>query len=154
MTTEQKISSAILQKKTEQKIKDRVYDVPPITVATWSEFSSIVSQLPTRTLNEEMIVHESIAIGNQIKPFAEALATLILGYKTRYFLGFEFNLSKRKHKELTHYIGQNLDFEEISDCLTELLGRLNLGVFFSTITFLLGANLLRKTNQTIQSGQQ
>lgn len=157
---EQLTSETILEKSFPFNIGGKEYMIRKPTTATLILFSEEISKLPVSEINKEKTLFEGLKDMKHVDIIARALAILVLDYgRTRKGnilkkLVRKF-LKKDELQQLTNHFTHNVNVIVIYEAFFELLAMIDVSVFFSLITFLNGANILKptKTNETTVSGQ-
>ena len=166
IATETLIKETVLQEEKTVKVGDREYKFKPPTIATLTRVSAAVAKIPGLNLDAEKALAESFYMADFAKNICDAIAILILGskglevevekkVKILGFIPFKETIIELRKEELSHYIFENIEFKELNELLSILIGGMNLAFFFGIINSLSEINLLRKTREIemIQSGQ-
>lgn len=162
---EQKTAEAILQKSFSVKVAGKNYEVAQPTAGTLILVSECVGKIPNTALDKENPLGEVFQKAEFIPHIAQAIATMILGAETILFppkLGFwdRFFHSFRKKKDpleaLKNELLYKISVQELVTLFLQLLSKTQATDFFTLITFLNEANLLKptkKVSETIVSGR-
>ena len=154
---EQAVSETILQKPVSVKIGDKEFKIEKPSISTLILVSEEISKLPVSDLRNNQIAVSTLANARHCKGIGRIVAIMILGAKA---IGRQGRLKLRfwekdKLNELSNYILDNCTSTELNDIFQQTLGRFDIGVFFSLITFLNDINLLSQTKtETTAYGQQ
>ena len=160
-TIETKTSETILETPFVVSVGGVRYDVARPTLATLIEVSKFISQLPESIENveenDDAILKEVLSIAFNCGYLGDIVAILILGSKgirptTKEVVVKRFGFIPQKQTiivnpqaELAKTILEELDPKELFDMTITLLQKLEVAFFLSTLIFLKGVNLLRKT---------
>lgn len=140
-TIESIASETILQSPKKMKIKGVEYSIAKPTTATLIRVSSLISKLPPVVLTDKVLV-ETLSIAKDCEVIGEIAATLILGAKRQNIFSPFHNW---RNKKLSKSILHDLSPGEVNSLMLDILKDMEVSLFFSSITFLLEVNLLRKT---------
>lgn len=160
-------AESVLQEPVTLDIGGEQYQVARPVTGTIIEMSGMVSQLPIAKDKEDRMKW-CLAFAKDCRAIAEIIAILIRGYGRRFEVESRierkcfgiFTVRRRvkvdKVKELAEKLLATATTEELFRATEKLLDMQHLGFFFSLITSLSEANILRSTveesNQTIASG--
>lgn len=160
-TVEKQVSDAVLQEPTKITLGDKVYTVARPSAGTIIEVSKYISTLPIAPFieGENEVLSYVLAYAKDCEAIGDIAAILILGRKgliatrqrvTKRFFGlykknetFEVNRQKELAKELL----DNCTNEELLTLISQTLEMQHIAFFFSVITSLNEANILRKTKE-------
>lgn len=164
-TLEGQVAEAILEKPLVVTVGGVKYEVAQPSIGTLILVSEAISRLPTLELHVDTLVEETLAVAQDCKPIAEALAIMILGAKRilqdkakrqPWYSRFT-QRGKPELAALTQRILTEVTPRELSKTFGELLGQMQIADFFGLTTSLLEVNLLRRTRgvggETTASGQ-
>ncbi len=158
-TIEQQVSDAVLQEPYKVTLGGKEYTVARPTVATIIEVSKLVSQLPETTFQEgkDSRLDFILAYARDCDRLGDIAATLILGKKglvarekrvRKRFFGLFRNTEEvevDRRAALSKELLENGSGEELLNLVRETIDMQHIAFFFSIITSLNGANILRKT---------
>lgn len=160
-TIEKQVSDAVLQEPTKITLGDKVYTVARPSAGTIIEVSKYISTLPIAPFieSENEVLSYVLAYAKDCEAIGDIAAILILGRKglivtqeriTKRFFGlykkvetFEVNQQKELAKELL----DNCTNEELLTLISQTLEMQHIAFFFSVITSLNEANILRRTKE-------
>lgn len=164
MTIEQRVASAVLEKATDSiEIGGEVYPLGDPCMATLILVSELISTMPVvEKVPKEQIVYSVLHHAKDFKGIGELCAVLILGaghlteereiIENKRFLGiFRRKVRKKvvidKKTALAREINLNLRPSVIFDCIIKRLQDMEVAHFFSIITSLSEANILKPTRE-------
>lgn len=160
-TVEKQVSDAVLQESLKITLGDKVYAVARPSAGTIIEVSKYISTLPLAPFveGEQEVLTYVLAYAKDCEVIGDIAAILILGRKgliatrqriTKRFFGlykkvetYEVNRQKELAKELL----DNCTNEELLNLIKQTLEMQHIAFFFSIITSLNEANILRKTKE-------
>lgn len=164
-TIEQMVASAILEKATDSiKIEDKEYPISDPSIATLILVSEIISTLPVvqEVQKKEEAVYSALHYAKDFRAIGDICAILILGAnnlteeieEVEYepvFLVFKRKTVRKciidRKRELADLIMANVRPSVVFDCLIKRLQDMEIGHFFSIITSLNEANILKPTRE-------
>jgi len=160
-TIETKTAETVLETPFSVSVGGKSYEVARPTLSTLIEVSKFISQLPesieTVEQNDDAILKEVLSIAFDCGYLGDIVAILILGSKgikpttkaitvKKYgFIPIKKTISVNPQAELSQIILEELDPKELFNMTISLLHKLEVAFFLSTLIFLKGVNLLRKT---------
>lgn len=162
-TIEKQVSDAVLQEPLKVTLGDKVYTVSRPSAGTIIEVSKYIATLPIAPFieGENEVLSYVLAYAKECEVIGDIAAILILGRKglvvtrqrvTRRFFGlykkveiYEVNRQKELAKELL----DNCTNEELLTLISKTLEMQHIAFFFSIITSLNEANILRKTKEKV-----
>lgn len=160
-TIEKQVSDAVLQEPTKITLGDKVYTVARPSAGTIIEVSKYIATLPIAPFieSENEVLSYVLAYAKDCEAIGDIAAILILGRKglivtrervTKRFFGlykkvetFEVN----QQKELAQELLDNCTNEELLTLISQTLEMQHIAFFFSVITSLNEANILRRTKE-------
>lgn len=160
-TIEKQVSDAVLQEPTKITLGDKVYTVARPSAGTIIEVSKYISTLPIAPFieSENEVLSYVLAYAKDCEAIGDIAAILILGRKglivtrervTKRFFGlykkvetFEVN----QQKELAQELLDGCTNEELLTLISQTLEMQHIAFFFSVITSLNEANILRRTKE-------
>lgn len=156
---EQKVSETILQKPFSVKIGEKEYQVAPPTAGTLILVSEIIGQIPNTVIDKENPLGEVFQRAKYIPLVAKAVATMIMGAEAILFPKEEKNffsfLGRKKEKisveVLANEILHKISVQEMATIFFQLLQKTQATDFFTLITFLSEANMLKPTKKVSET---
>lgn len=160
-TIEKQVSDAVLQEPTKITLGDKVYTVARPSAGTIIEVSKYIATLPIAPFieSENEVLSYVLAYAKDCEAIGDIAAILILGRKgliatrqrvTKHFFGlykkvetFEVN----QQKELAQELLDDCTNEELLTLISQTLEMQHIAFFFSVITSLNEANILRRTKE-------
>lgn len=141
-TVEQKVSETLLQESRTISIGSRKFEVKSPTLATLVKVSGLISSIPSHSADGQTpidIISQSLSAAKDLSVIADIMAIMICGVKKTPSIMHSMRIARTRS-----YILHNMSPSEINVKLVELLTMLEVSLFFSTITFLNGVNLIKK----------
>lgn len=159
---EQKVSETILQKPFSVKIGEKEYQAAPPTAGTLILVSEIIGQIPNTAIDKENPLGEVFQRAKYIPLVAKAIATMILGAEAILFppksgVLDTFSSFFRRKKEkvsvevLANEILHKISVQEMATIFFQLLQKTQATDFFTLITFLSEANMLKPTKKVSET---
>lgn len=160
-TVEKQVSNAVLQEPLKITLGDKIYTVSRPSAGTIIEVSKYISTLPIAPFieGENEVLSYVLAYAKDCEAIGDIAAILILGRKglivtrervTKRFFGlykkvetFEVN----RQKELAQELLDDCTNEELLTLISQTLEMQHIAFFFSIITSLNEANILRRTKE-------
>lgn len=160
-TVEKQVSNAVLQEPLKITLGDKIYTVSRPSAGTIIEVSKYISTLPIAPFIEgkNEVLSYVLAYAKDCEAIGDIAAILILGRKglivtrervTKRFFGlykkvetFEVN----RQKELAQELLDDCTNEELLTLISQTLEMQHIAFFFSIITSLNEANILRRTKE-------
>lgn len=154
---ERRVADTILQSEFKVEIGGRNFRVAPPTNATIIRLSEMVVNLPD--IETDNALEEVLKNGRKARVLGDIIALLICGEIAPlriYNLGSIFSHFKRgrRFRKVRRAILYKTSPTETLITLSEILKRQEIGDFFHLIASLKSANILKKTRETTQYGQQ
>lgn len=165
-TIEQKTAQAILQQTEEVIVGGVTYQVSPPSTATLILASEAISLLPSRKMDSEDVLNESLAVARDCRVIGDIIAILILGAKnlTETSEGKRFGwrslwgglihrgrTEDDRKAELSKRLLEDLTPKELNELCARLLSKMQIGDFFGLTSFLQEINLLRPTKEVSET---
>lgn len=153
---EQKVADTILQKPHKVSIGGRDYLVPPPTIGTLIEVSSMLSEIPQMEFKSDDIIGCVLRYAKDSDKLTDICALLMLGLKKANKRTFGF-FGPTRLEYLSKIIKLTATVEETAIAITEIISGLGIKDFFDISIFLQSLNVtkptkMEKTSQTV-SGQ-